>query len=94
MWDNFLLISTQIGDFAQALMAIEQLLELNKKGSIDELPLEIISKELLTVVDDEKENPLRNLRKKLLGILARVNSRQTMSSNVCISYINFLYIVV
>lgn len=78
-----MLISIDINDFKSALQAITKLLDMNKKHKIDELPLEIFISKIIKYSPDE----VKNLRKLLIEILARVVARQSVNSKV----FQFLY---
>ena len=81
VWENLLLVSTDIGDFKQAIEAMEKLMDLEQKRPLDELPLEIISTELING-KGQGSDVMEGLEKSILAILARANSRQSLSPKV------------
>jgi hypothetical protein len=79
-----------IGDFKQAIGAMEKLMDLEQKKPIDELPLEIIATELLESANEEQNNKnldLGELKNSVLSIFARANARQSLSPKVLIKLI-------
>jgi hypothetical protein len=85
VWENFLLVSVDIGDFKQAVIAMEKLLGLDQKRPLDELPLEIICTEILKQNEQrrqELQSQTSDMKKSILAILARTNSRQLLSPKV------------
>jgi hypothetical protein len=84
VWQNLLLVSVDIGDFKQAIVAIEKLMDMDKNKPVDELPLEIISTEIIN--SNSNWQDAENLKKSLLGIFARANSRQSLSPKVFLGH--------
>uniref|UniRef100_A0A183CLI7 TPR_REGION domain-containing protein n=1 Tax=Globodera pallida TaxID=36090 RepID=A0A183CLI7_GLOPA len=76
--DNLLLISVEIGDHKQAVLALEKLLELGK-GPIDELPLEVLASTFLSSERPPNSKSDDVTLHSLLAIFSRVNSRQSLS---------------
>uniref|UniRef100_A0A914HCM9 Uncharacterized protein n=1 Tax=Globodera rostochiensis TaxID=31243 RepID=A0A914HCM9_GLORO len=76
--DNLLLVSVEIGDHKQAVLALEKLLELGK-GPIDELPLEVLGTTFLSSERPPNSKSDDVTLHSLLAIFSRVNSRQSLS---------------
>lgn len=80
MWENYLLLSTEVRDFEQAVAAAQRYLDMDRKHKVDELVLEV----LLSEVQDmpaEQEGTQR-LRKSLTEVMARVLARQSVNGKV------------
>ena len=77
-------ISVDIGDFLQALVANNKLLDLgkNRKKPIDELTLNVFASALTYMSKSPEADPneLASFKKNLLATFARVSSQQTLNS--------------
>ena len=79
-------ISVDIGEFLQALVAINKLLDLgkNQKRPIDELTLDVLASALICMSNSPEADPneLASFKKSLLATFARVSSQQTLNPKV------------
>ena len=86
LWENYMFISVDIGDFLQALVAINKLLDLgkNRKKPVDELTLDVLASALICMSKSPEADPneLASFKKSLLATFARVSSQQTLNPKV------------
>lgn len=76
IWENFLLVSVDIGSFEDALNAYNRLIELKEKY-YDEEVLQIIMKAIAENLFDVEGHAASRLRKKALEMLAHLGSIHT-----------------
>lgn len=76
IWENFLLVSVDIGSFDDALNAYNRLIELKEKY-FDEEILQIIMKAIATDLVDAQGHAASRFRKKALEMLAHLGSIHT-----------------
>ncbi|CAB3402663.1 unnamed protein product [Caenorhabditis bovis] len=84
VWENYMLLSVDVGSFGQAILAYHRLLDLNKRGADDEvlelIALHVLKREKELTDDNEK---LENSKEKseMIKLLARITANhQTLSS--------------
>lgn len=73
IWENFLLVSIDIGSFEDALNAYNRLIELKEKY-FDEEVLQILINAISNDVVDSEGNKSKRLKKKALEMLAHIGS--------------------
>lgn len=73
IWENFLLVSIDIGSFEDALNAYNRLIELKEKY-FDEEVLQILINAISNDIVDSEGNKSKRLRKKALEMLAHIGS--------------------
>lgn len=74
-----MLISVDIGDLDEAIKSLEKIFDLKPKKGIDEQILEVLLKK---VIEMAKENKNLGIKKKLMEIMARISSKQTLNFKV------------
>ena len=96
LWENYMFISVDIGDFLQARVAINKLLDLgkNRKKPIDELILDLdVLTSALSCMSKSPEtdpNELTIFKKSLLAAFARVSSQRTLNPKVLSPFVDLL----
>ncbi|CCD69079.1 Tetratricopeptide repeat-containing protein trd-1 [Caenorhabditis elegans] len=89
VWENYMLLSVDVGEFSQAIQAYHRLLDMNKRGADDEV-LELIAQTLLRreaeismdESEDKAQNEAENRKEKeeMIKLLARISANhQTLS---------------
>lgn len=81
VWENFLLVSTDVGAFEDALRAWHRLLDIKGKHC-DSLLLEILVKAVIKDLPDINDCPSSRLKKRTLELLGRVTSITTNDPKV------------
>lgn len=76
IWENFLLVSVDVGSFDDALNAYNRLIELKEKY-FDEEVLAILIKAIANNLTDVEGNSSKRLRKKAIEMLAHLGSIHT-----------------
>ncbi|CAI2348962.1 unnamed protein product [Caenorhabditis sp. 36 PRJEB53466] len=85
VWENFMLLSVDVGAFSQAIAAYHRLLDMNKRGADDEV-LELIAGQILKREGELKEEEaeekteLKKEKEEMVKLLARISANhQTLS---------------
>uniref|UniRef100_A0A1I7TWW5 TPR_REGION domain-containing protein n=1 Tax=Caenorhabditis tropicalis TaxID=1561998 RepID=A0A1I7TWW5_9PELO len=90
VWENYMLLSVDVGEFSQAIHSYHRLLDMNKRGA-DEDVLELIAQEILRKEAElteslkktelEEKEEIQKVKEEMIKLLARISANhQTLSS--------------
>lgn len=85
IWENFLVVSTDIGDFAEAIKAYHRLMDLRENYK-DVQILQILVRAVVENLTDSQGEKARSLQSKLKELLGRVSSRHSSDSEIWQQY--------
>ncbi|XP_030854836.1 tetratricopeptide repeat protein 27 [Strongylocentrotus purpuratus] len=89
IWDNFLGVCIDIGEFGESIRAYGRLLDLKKKH-VDEAVLEVMVRAVLEDLMDCHEKPVSLLKPKILELFGRITSEVTANATVWSLYAKLL----
>ncbi|KAF1760788.1 hypothetical protein GCK72_009038 [Caenorhabditis remanei] len=87
VWENYMLLSVDVGEFSQAIQSYHRLLDMNKRGADDDV-LELIAQQILRreaeismETDEEEKAENQKVKEEMIKLLARISANhQTLSS--------------
>ncbi|KAM7408112.1 hypothetical protein PAMA_002003 [Pampus argenteus] len=85
IWENFITVSTDIGDFAEAIKAYHRLMDLRENYKDIQI-LQILVKAVVENLTDSHGEPAGSLEPKLKELLGRVSSRHSNDSEIWRQY--------
>ncbi|XP_041866028.1 tetratricopeptide repeat protein 27 [Melanotaenia boesemani] len=85
IWENFIVVSTDIGDFAEAIKAYHRLMDL-KENYKDIQILQILVKAVVENLTDSQGTPAGMLESKLKELLGRITSRHSSDAEIWRQY--------
>ncbi|KAM6916264.1 tetratricopeptide repeat protein 27 [Xenentodon cancila] len=85
IWENFIVVSTDIGDFAEAIKAYHRLMDLRENYK-DVQILQILVKAVSDNLTDSQGNQAGALQSKLKELLGRVSSRHSSDAEIWRQY--------
>ncbi|KAF6720018.1 Tetratricopeptide repeat protein 27, partial [Oryzias melastigma] len=85
IWENFIVVSTDIGDFAEAIKAYHRLMDLRENYK-DVQILQILVRAVVENLNDSQGVPAGALRPKLKELLGRVSSRHSSDAEIWQQY--------
>uniref|UniRef100_A0A8R1HL44 TPR_REGION domain-containing protein n=1 Tax=Caenorhabditis japonica TaxID=281687 RepID=A0A8R1HL44_CAEJA len=82
VWENYMLLSVDVNEFSQAIMAYHRLLDMNKRGADDEV-LELIGAQILGKEregNEEERQEAGREKEEMIKLMARISANhQTLS---------------
>uniref|UniRef100_A0A8C3AND0 Tetratricopeptide repeat protein 27 n=1 Tax=Cyclopterus lumpus TaxID=8103 RepID=A0A8C3AND0_CYCLU len=85
IWENFLVVSTDIGEFAEAIKAYHRLMDLREKYKDIQI-LQILVRAVVENLADRQGVPAEALRSNLKELLGRISSRHSSDAEVWQQY--------
>ncbi|XP_038568514.1 tetratricopeptide repeat protein 27-like, partial [Micropterus salmoides] len=85
IWENFITVSTDIGDFAEAIKAYHRLMDLRENYKDIQI-LQILVKAVVENLTDRQGEQAVTLKSKLKELLGRVSSRHSTDSEIWRQY--------
>ncbi|KAM7385051.1 hypothetical protein PAMP_001149 [Pampus punctatissimus] len=85
IWENFITVSTDIGDFAEAIKAYHRLMDLRENYKDIEI-LQILVKAVVENLTDSHGEQAGSLESKLKELLGRISSRHSSDSEIWRQY--------
>ncbi|XP_059215036.1 tetratricopeptide repeat protein 27 [Centropristis striata] len=85
IWENFIAVSTDIGEFAEAIKAYHRLMDLRENYKDIEI-LEILVRAVVDNLPDRRDEQSVTLQSKLKELLGRVSSRHSSDSKIWQQY--------
>ncbi|XP_041803517.1 tetratricopeptide repeat protein 27 isoform X2 [Chelmon rostratus] len=85
IWENFIVVSTDIGHFGEAIKAYHRLMDLRENYK-DVQILQILVKAVVENLTDSQGQPAEAVRSKLKELLGRVSSRHSSDSEIWRQY--------
>lgn len=85
IWENFIVVSTDIGEFAEAIKAYHRLMDLRENYKDIQI-LQILVRAVVENMTDSQGEQAQSLRSKLKELLGRVSSRHSSDADVWLQY--------
>ncbi|XP_068997979.1 LOW QUALITY PROTEIN: tetratricopeptide repeat protein 27 [Embiotoca jacksoni] len=85
IWENFLVVSTDVGDFAEAIKAYHRLMDLREKYKDIQI-LQILVRAVVENLTDSQGEPAGALQSNLKELLGRVSSRHSSDAAIWWQY--------
>lgn len=85
IWENFIVVSTDIGDFAEVIKAYHRLMDLRENYK-DVQILQILVRAVVENLTDSEGQPAGSLQPKLKELLGRISSRHSSDAEIWRQY--------
>lgn len=85
IWENFLVVSTDIGEFAEAIKAYHRLMDLREKYKDIQI-VQILVRAVVENLTDRQDVPAETLRSNLKELLGRISARHSSDCEVWTQY--------